>query len=115
MTGAALDDGPGGIDLETLRPQRHRLIKPDATPEPRRLADHDAGAVIDEEALTDLGAGMDVDPGLGMGEFRDNAGHQRRAQQIKPMGDAMTDDGRDPRSEERRVGKEGRARRAPDE
>jgi hypothetical protein len=78
VTVTSLDDGSGGVDLEPLRPKRHRLIESDAAPEPRRLADHHAGAVVDEEALADFGAGMDVDPGLRVGEFCDDPGQQRR-------------------------------------
>src|ERR1039458_1959055 len=74
---AALDDGPGLVDLKPLRPQRDRLIEPHATTDPRRLTDHNAGAVIDEEALADLGAGMNVNAGLRVSEFGNDPGQHR--------------------------------------
>ena len=44
--------------------QRDTLVKLDAVTDPGGLADHDAGAVIDEESPADGGAGMDIDAGL---------------------------------------------------
>ena len=50
-------------DFEALRPQRDRLIDAHVAADHRRLAGHDARAVVDEETLANLGAGVDVDAG----------------------------------------------------
>ena len=69
--------------LEALAPERDRLIEPHVAADDGGLADDDAGAVIDEEARADRGAGMDVDAGLRMGDFRDDPREQRRAEPVE--------------------------------
>src|SRR5208282_3443319 len=85
------------VRLETLSAERHRLIKTHALADARGFADDDAGSVIDEKAFVDFGAGMDVDSRLRMGDFADNPGQHRRAEQIELMGEAMPYDGGDAR------------------
>ena len=58
---------------EAERPERHALIELDAVADLARLADHDARAVVDEEVLADLRAGMDVDPGARIGPIRSSS------------------------------------------
>ena len=60
-----------------------------------RLADDDAGAVIDEEAAADLGAGVNVDAGGRVGQLGDDPRHQRRAQTVQHVRQAMMRDRRD--------------------
>ena len=44
-----------------------------------RLANHDAGAVVDEEAPSDRRAGMNVDSGQRMSDLGNDVRDQRRA------------------------------------
>src|SRR5688572_11241871 len=43
------------------RGERHAVVELDAIADHARLADHDAGAMVDEEVAADRGAGVDVD------------------------------------------------------
>jgi hypothetical protein len=45
----------------------------------RSLADADARTVVNEKAAADLGAWMNIDPRVGMGNLCNDAGKQRRA------------------------------------
>ncbi len=56
------------------------------------LADHHAGAVIDEEARADRRARMDVDPRAGVGQLRDDPRNDHRAELEQRMRDAMVQD-----------------------
>src|SRR6266568_292502 len=58
---------------EALRAQRHALVEPDVGADDGRLADHDARAVVDEEALVDACARVDVDPGQRVRVLGDHA------------------------------------------
>ena len=87
--GHALDSAPRGVDLEALRPERHRLIEAHVAADDRRLADHDARSVVDEEAFADLRARMDVDAGRGMRDFRDDPREHRRAETIEHVRQTM--------------------------
>ena len=49
------------------RAERHTLIELDVVADVRRLADDDAGAVVNEEVRADLRAGVDVDAGVAVG------------------------------------------------
>ena len=67
------------VGLEALGAQRHRLIEP-------HVAADDAVSPMTtpvpwsmKKPLADLGAGMDVDAGAPMGDFRDHARQQRHA------------------------------------
>ena len=55
--------------LDRGRAQRDSLIQLDPSAQDGSLPDHDARAVIDREARTDLCRGMDVDPGLPVPEL----------------------------------------------
>ncbi len=52
------------------------MVDLDVVADHRRLADHDTGAVIDEQVVADGGAGVDVDAGLAVGRLGDDAGKQ---------------------------------------
>ena len=56
--------------------QGHALVEVAVVADLRRLADDDAHAVVDEEALADLGAGVDLDAGEEAADVRDEPGGQ---------------------------------------
>lgn len=56
--------------------------------------------MVNEEALSNLSAGMDVDSRFGMGVFRDDARDHRDADLMELMREPMADDGREPRKAE---------------
>src|SRR5690606_28775931 len=57
------------IPRETLGPEGHALIDATVIADLRRLADDDAGSVIDEERLANCRAGVNVDAGSGVRLF----------------------------------------------
>ena len=57
------------------------------------LADHHAGAVVDEEAAADGGAGVDLDLGEEAADLRDHARQQRDAPAIELVREAVRQDG----------------------
>jgi len=59
------------------------------------LTDDDAGAVVDSKILTDGGARMYVNAGLGVGLFGDNARDDGHAELMELMCDAVVDHGVD--------------------
>ena len=75
------------------RAQRHALIQLDVAADDRRLADDDAGAVVDEEPRADLGAGVDIDTGAAVGVLRHDAGDHGNLPQVQLVGDAVDEDG----------------------
>ena len=87
-----MTSAPDASACEPLRPERHRLIEPHVAADDRRLADDDAGAVINEEPLADLSAGMDVDAGRRMRVLGDDARDHRDAEIVEFMREAMADD-----------------------
>ncbi len=89
MARLAFDERARFIDREPLRAKRDRLIDPHAFADDGRLADDDAGAVIDEEAAADLRARMNVDAGLRMRELRDDARNDGRTEQMQRVRDAV--------------------------
>ena len=74
--------------------QRHSLVKLDSLADLGRLADDDAGAVIDEEPPADRGAGMDIDAGLAVCVLGHHPGDQRNVETIKLVSHAINGDGR---------------------
>ena len=58
---------------EAQRPERHALIELHVVADLARLADHHAGAVVDEKMLADLGARMDVDARSANGPIRSSS------------------------------------------
>ncbi len=71
------------------RPQRDPLIDPHVPADAGGLADHDARAVVDDEALSDHRARMDIDARDAVGVFGHNAGQERHLQVVKFMGHAI--------------------------
>ena len=70
-------------------------MKPHAPAYDRRFSDDDVGAVVDEKALADLGARVDIDSSRRMGDFGNHARQQRSAQSVQHMRHPMVDDGGD--------------------
>ena len=54
----------------------------------RGLANHDARAVVDEEAAADLRAGMNIDAGGFMRDVGDQPGHDGNAEPVAARGRA---------------------------
>ena len=77
---------PGG---KRLAPSH--LVEPHAVADDGGLADHHAGAMVDEEAAADGGARMDVDAGVGMGDLGHHARQHGHAQPVQHVGQAMVD------------------------
>ena len=69
--------------------QRHALIDDDALFHFRRLADHDARAVVDEHARRDLGRGMDLDARQELGKLRRHAREQLQVHPIQTVRPAV--------------------------
>src|SRR5207245_10510760 len=61
------------------RAERDALVELHVVPDRARLADHDARAVVDEERLADLGAGVDVDARVRVRVLRHDAGARGHA------------------------------------
>ena len=74
---------------KALGTERHALIEPDTVADDGGFADDHSGSVVDEEALADAGAGVDVDPGLGVGEFGDDTRNERHLKFVEFVGDAV--------------------------
>ena len=60
-------------------------------PDDRGLADHDAHAMVDEEAMPDLRARVDLDAGEHAVEVRDQSRQHRNAQPVQPVREAVDD------------------------
>jgi hypothetical protein len=71
------------------RPQGDALVELHAIPDHRRFPHHHAGAVIDAEGGADTGARVNVDPRFAVRQFTDEAGHQRHAQLMQRMRNAV--------------------------
>ena len=78
--------------LETGAAEGHPLVERHPVADLRRLADHHAGAVVDEELVADPRRGMDLDPGDGAGQVGDRArqrsAHRPRAERGRRGGRA---------------------------
>ena len=59
----------------------------------RRLADDDAGPVVDEEVFSDGRAGVDVDAGVVVGVLGHHPGDHGDLHAIEHVGDAVDKDG----------------------
>ncbi len=51
------------VEWKAFGSKGHALIELDVVTDVRGFANHDAGAVVDEKAATNAGAGMDIDAG----------------------------------------------------
>ena len=89
MARRAFHQRPARVHREALGAQRYRLVQAHALPEDGGLADHDPGAVVDEEAGADLRARVDVDASQRMADVGHDARQKRRAQALQAMRDAV--------------------------
>jgi hypothetical protein len=90
------------LDLRHLlvhaqRAERDPLVQLDVPPDPAGLADDDACAVVDAEAVSDLGPRVDVDPRPGVGPFREHPGQDRHLAAMEVVGDPVDRDGQEAR------------------
>ncbi|MGC3998786.1 MAG: hypothetical protein QM767_15555 [Anaeromyxobacter sp.] len=97
-----LDRGSVLVEREALRAQGHPLVDADPAPDHRGLADHHPGPVVDEEALADAGARVDVDAGERVGVLGDDARDERHLEPLQRVGDPLVGDG-----QHARVGEDG--------
>jgi hypothetical protein len=93
MARVSLDDLALIVGREMPRSQGHRLIDADPFTNDRGLADHHAGAVINEEARADAGAWMNIDARLGMRDLGDQTCDQGCSKPVQRMPDPMVNDG----------------------
>src|SRR5690554_1795008 len=77
------------------RAERDALVELHIIAKDGRLADDDARAVIDEEALTDHGARVDIDPRLSVRGLAHDARDERHAEAQEFVRDAIGRDGLD--------------------
>lgn len=78
-------------------PQGNTLVEGDVVPDLRGLADDHAHAVVDEDPLTDLRPGMDLDPREQAAHVGYDAGDDRDAVLPQPVGDVVQPQGVQPR------------------
>src|SRR5690606_12296025 len=78
---------------KALGAQGDRLVDAHAFADDGGFADDYAGAVIDEEAAADLGAGVDVDTRLAVGQFGSYPGQEGQALAVQLVRDPMVDHG----------------------
>ena len=73
--------------------QRHALIQQHVVADFGGFADHDAHAVVDEAASSDVRARMDLDAGHGPVELRNDARQQRETADVQPVRQPVQQDG----------------------
>ena len=67
------DRGMAFSGIFTGTAERHALVERDIVTDNRGFADHDTAAVVDEQAMPDLGAGVDFDAGFPSCALREQA------------------------------------------
>ena len=95
---------------EALGAEGDALVEPDVLTDDASLADHDARAVIDEEARSNARAGVDIDAGRLVSQLGDHSRNERHAQCVQLVRDAMVADGRHAYVREHRLVDAGRGR-----
>jgi hypothetical protein len=110
--GLAAEDGCVGVDDDVVldrrmalvrrqrlgdreRAQGHSLVELHVVADLGRFADHDAGAVVDDDRMAERRAGVDVDAGPLVRPLGQHARQDGHAQLVEPMGDAMDGDGQE--------------------
>ena len=78
------------------RSQGHSLIELYVVADQRGLADHDAGAVVDDHRMAQRRAWMNVDAGPLVSPLGQDARQDRDSQLVEAMGDSMDGDGQEP-------------------
>ena len=69
--------------------ERHALVHRHVVADLGRLADHDAGPVVDEEPASDAGGGMDLHAGDHLHHVGEHARDQRDARLVQRVRDAV--------------------------
>ena len=72
--------------------ERHALVDRHPVADLGRLADHDAGAVVDERLGADARGRVDLDPGDRPGRVGERERHDRHARLVKRVGHAVDKD-----------------------
>ena len=88
-------DVPGfpGVGWEGFGAQGDALVEFDVPADYGGLADNDAGGVVDEEALANSGARVDVNAGPSVAVFRHDPGDKGNAHGVEFVGEALDGDG----------------------
>ena len=71
--------------------ERHALIEQTVVADLGRLADHDPGAVVNDQTAADLRAGVYFNSGPHFRPLRDRARDKKAAMPVKPVRDAVID------------------------
>lgn len=82
---SSFNDFAGGVARKAAGAKRHAMVKLNPIADDTGFAYDDASAVVNEEMGTDLGTGVDVNPGAGVRPFRHNSRQQRDIQLVKHM------------------------------
>src|SRR5688572_19992928 len=82
-----------GAAIQRSAAERHALVNSAVVADFRRLADHYAHAVIDEDAPADLHRRMDLDAGEPAADVRAEAAGPAQAVRPQPVADAVEEDG----------------------
>ena len=90
--------------------QRDALEQGHAVADLGRLADHDPGAVVDEEVAPDARGRMDLDPGHDAARVRQQARHERHVGLVQRVRDPVREDRVHARVGEQDLRRSGRAR-----
>src|SRR3989442_6340021 len=77
---------------EPVPAERHALEERHAVGDLDGLADHDAGAVVDEELRPDARRGMDLDPGRNARDVCEQARDDRHRARMQRVADTMAED-----------------------
>lgn len=80
---------PAASTLNRFAPRVHPLVEPDVVADDAGFADHHARAVVDAEEVADLGSGVDVDSGFGVGHLGDQPRKDRHAELQQGVGKAV--------------------------
>ena len=80
------------VGREAEGAEGHALVELHVLADVARLADDDAGAVIDEEIAADRGAGVNVDAGAAMSPLAHHAGNERDADLVQQVSEAIDGD-----------------------
>lgn len=81
------------VPLEVERADSDTLVQPAPATDDGRLADDGPRGVVDEEEVPDLGARVDVDPGVHVGELRELTRVNLRPGLVENVGHALDGDG----------------------
>ena len=96
----------GGVTLALVlagAPQGHPLVEQTVVSDLRSLADDNAHAVVDHQAVADGGAGVDFDAGPEPAPLGDAPGQKESMMPVQPMGHPVVQNGMDTRVQEKNL------------